>query len=221
MEHTTLIERILDAHDVSFVITGPWGEATHVSVALPDLRSADRSAWGDWGPMYSVCLPTGCAVEVSARASGTREPLREALDLNRLEIESPMLASTRQATPLVMKLPLPRQEVNLLIFYDANAQPVRVELMPITATRETLRAAIVARDTDQLSACGAHPSASASEVERAPHAPAVCIATLSAPRIDAVGWVGCVRSAAGVGLQTTRRLGRPDAGRTAGGVAGL
>ncbi len=131
MTHTDLIERVLEAHEVSLVITGPWGEATHVNVAMPDLRCAPRQVWGDWGPMYTVSLPPDRTIEVSVRTPTDPEITREALDIGKLEIDSPMSAATRRRTPLVVKLPLARRGLGLHVHYDTQGRPAKAEILPI------------------------------------------------------------------------------------------
>ena len=127
MNRTELIERVLETHEISLVVTGPWGETSHVTLRMPDLRRAPRSVWGDWGPMYTVSLPRDRAVEVSVKTGGTRMPTPP-LDLDRLEIDSPRSASVREVTPLVLKLPLPTPGRLLHVFYGTEGRPVRAEL---------------------------------------------------------------------------------------------
>lgn len=131
MESTDPIERVLEAHQITVTIAGPWGETTHLSIAIPDLRTAPRRVWGDWGPMYVISLPPDRPVEVFARPPERPEGSRQRLDLSELEIESPMLAATRRATPLVMKLPLTHKGLLLHVFHDPRGLPARVELTPL------------------------------------------------------------------------------------------
>jgi len=128
MKSTDLIERILQAHDVSLVITDPRGHETHVAVAVPDLTSAPRRVWGDWGPMYAIALPADGTVAVAVGSDQKPARSYEELDARWLEIESPMVATVRAATPLVMNVPLPHRPLVLRVFYDLLARPVRAEV---------------------------------------------------------------------------------------------
>ena len=129
MKNIELIERVLERQEFTVAITGLWGESTRVNVTVPDLRSAPRTVWGDWGPMYIVSIPANQAIEVSVRPStGGVSVIHDQLDVRRLHIDSPMLADVRAVTPLVMKLPLPQDALRLRVFYDAIGQPAKAEL---------------------------------------------------------------------------------------------
>lgn len=130
MQEIPLIERVLEAREVSAVITGPWFDEIQLTLWIPDLRSAPRSLWGDWGPMYSVALDADHRLEVALGGGGSTGTLREVLELSHLAVESPMRAVTRQLTPLVMKVPLPGARGILRIAFDPAGEPESVELEP-------------------------------------------------------------------------------------------
>lgn len=138
MKTTELIERVLERHEFTVAITGPWGERVDVHVVIPDLRSAARSVWGDWGPMYTVSLPPERKPEVSVRLAMARTATREVLELPRLQIDSPMAARTRRVTPLVMKLPISERGVALHVSYDTRGRPASAEVVPLPGASEGL-----------------------------------------------------------------------------------
>ncbi len=127
MESTELIERVLAPQDISSVITDPWGVESRFRIQLPELRSAPRQVWGDWGPMYTVTVPEDRAITLCI-STRTGETLRETVAARQIQIESPMLADERELTPLVMKLPLNRSGLSLHLFYDAEGLPKRAEI---------------------------------------------------------------------------------------------
>lgn len=130
MECTELIDLILQPHEVSAMFSDPLGQETHITVAVPDLRSARRSAWGDWGPMYTVFIPPGRTIHVTTRAAGSSSGSRVALDSSQFEVESPLLASAREITPLIANIPLRNRGSILRIFYDARGRAMRTALVP-------------------------------------------------------------------------------------------
>ena len=134
MKNTNLIERVLEARDFSLIVEGAWGEQRYLHVAIPDLRDAPRHVWGDWGPMYTVSLPHDRSVKVSLRTSSTGAVSREAVAEAHLEVHSPMLASARLQTPLVMKLPLRRQGLLLQICYGVDGKPATAKLSPLSSS---------------------------------------------------------------------------------------
>ena len=146
MPNPELVDRVLEAHEISIVITGRWGQTTRLRVSIPDLRGAPRRAWGDWGPMYTVSIPPDRAIEISVDAPFASAPRVEALDLSKLEIDSPMAGALRDLTPLVMKLPLLKQRLHLHVYYDPRGRPTKAKLVPMTSAvgrRALVDAAIV------------------------------------------------------------------------------
>jgi hypothetical protein len=136
MNTNQLIERVLERQEITVTLTGPWGETTHLDLSIPDLRSAPRSVWGDWGPMYTVSVPSDRRIEVSIRPMGGETARRETLDLDRLQVDSPMFAKVRYETPLVMKLPMPERGVVFHIFYGSDGRPAEAEVVPLSGAGE-------------------------------------------------------------------------------------
>ncbi len=132
MNTNELIERVLERQELTVALTGPWGETAHLELSIPDLRSAPRSVWGDWGPMYTVSVPADRKIEVSIRPDPGQASKRETLDLARLQIDSPMFAKVRWRTPLVMKLPMPERGVEFHLFYDTEGRPAKAEVVPLS-----------------------------------------------------------------------------------------
>ena len=127
MKTNQLIDLILKPHRFSVFITGPWGEKIEITIDIPDLRSCPRNIWGDWGPMYTVFLPPDCRIELLVRTSGKPEGTQKNLELEHIEVQSPMLAAKRSVTPLFMEIPLMRQKMPIRIYYDIQGTAVEAE----------------------------------------------------------------------------------------------
>lgn len=131
MERRDVIERVLTAHEIAVRMTGPWGETSRLRIAMPDLRSAPRRVWGDWGPMYTVSVPPDRTVHLWIWTPGDAAPAHETLRIDRLRIDSPASASTRAITPLVVELPVPRRRLILQVAYDTHGRPAKAALLPL------------------------------------------------------------------------------------------
>ena len=134
MEDKQLIDYVLRQREVFITIPGPWRQKTQLAISIPDLRDAPRRVSGDWGPMYTVSIPPGHPVELAVSAGSDEGQSVERLDIARLQVDSPMLASERRETPLVMKLPVVEQDGLLQLFFDATGTVVRAELHKLSGT---------------------------------------------------------------------------------------
>ncbi|MEZ6186717.1 MAG: hypothetical protein R3F62_17110 [Planctomycetota bacterium] len=130
MNTPELVDLVLRPHEFTLVIAGPWGQQLTLTVEVPDLRAAPRTCWGDWGVNYRIELPSERPIAVWADLGEGRRTRTE-LDLSQLYLESPVLAATRELTPLVMRLPLFEQQVCLHVHYDPQGKAARIELAPL------------------------------------------------------------------------------------------
>ena len=149
MNSTDLIDLVLSGDRVSFVITGPWAQRTTVELALPDLRSARRACWGDWGPMYKVSVPPDRPIGMRVHAPDGGPSIAQTLDLTEVRVESPILASTREQTPLVMTLPLVDHGVCVSIYFDHQGQAVHTEAAPLMTSGAMSGASAITRCISQ------------------------------------------------------------------------
>jgi hypothetical protein len=131
MNDTPLIDLILRPHDIQLVLSDRWGHRSALTVSVPDLRDAPRTAWGDWGPKYTVSVPSDRLLRLTLVAGEPPVGTRHLLDLNRLELESPMLGAVRSLTPLYLDLPLALLGLRLHVFYDLRGRPDRAEVAPL------------------------------------------------------------------------------------------
>lgn len=138
MQDEERLERILRPRSICLPAWGPGAEVTEVRVTLPDLRSAPRSQWGDWGPMYSVQVPAAHALQVELRLPGSQASTRHALALQRIVLESPMAARTRACTPLMMTLPLASPKGALTLYFDPLGEAARAEWTPAASSDAAL-----------------------------------------------------------------------------------
>ncbi len=132
MKSSELMDHVLRAHDISLTIGGPWGHETRLTVTMPDLRSAPRTAGGDWGPHYSVSVPADKPIQATVWAPSGRSVATRDLNLGRLEFECPMLAEVRAATPLVLELPLTELNCRVRVYYGRHGAVLRAECVPVS-----------------------------------------------------------------------------------------
>jgi|GEM_PF-1437731 len=80
------------------------GQVFDVIVTVPDLRSCNVDAWGDWGPMYTCHLVDGQHLRVTYRCRETRRTVSYELQGRMVAVNSPMFASERKQTPLYIEV---------------------------------------------------------------------------------------------------------------------
>lgn len=128
MTNPQLIDTVLAAHTVFVRIVVPWGLGPEIEIQLPDLRSAPRSTAGaDWGPSYRVAISPDCKPRCFVRTGQSTDEHR--IDVAHLDVESPMWASDRRVTPLYIDLPLFEHALCVRVYYDAQGQAHRAELV--------------------------------------------------------------------------------------------
>jgi len=138
MNTITLVEQVLEAHEVTAVLTGPFGDQAHLTVAIPDLRSAPREVWGDWGPMVSVTIPEGLELQATIQRPGQPPTSQEPLEVTEVTLRSPMAASRREVSPFVMTIPLPHLGSSLEVSYGPEGRPCAAELRPLSGAGQGL-----------------------------------------------------------------------------------
>lgn len=156
-----LIDLVLRPQAVTVAISGPWTHGVKVDVSLPDLRSAPRNVWGDWGPMYKISVPSETSIDVVVREGEADEPKQEAIQIDEIHVDSPMIASERVATPLCMKLPLARHGCRLELYFDGEGHVARANLEPLERPLRAMVATVAASAFPPERGGGASPGAQA------------------------------------------------------------
>lgn len=77
---------------------------TNITISIPSLVELECSSGGDWGPMYNFKLNPKELVKVSYLNTETNVKESYSIEEKTLVVESPMLATVREITPLVYRI---------------------------------------------------------------------------------------------------------------------
>ncbi|MEB3204454.1 MAG: hypothetical protein VKP57_07110 [Candidatus Sericytochromatia bacterium] len=112
------IDRILRERELSFVLEDAYGIRGSLDISIPDLRCAPRSLSGEWGPCHTLDVPEESPIVVVARWQGGTPVSAVLAGPRKVQLESPMLASTRARYPLYLDLPLPGTQRRIWVYFD-------------------------------------------------------------------------------------------------------
>lgn len=80
------------------------GNRRETSIRFPELLHNHLDTWGDWGPMHSIRLHPHQQILVRTRCEEGNVEQVSHLRPARVQLESPMRATERERTPLVLDL---------------------------------------------------------------------------------------------------------------------
>ncbi|MEB3237029.1 MAG: hypothetical protein VKO64_05345 [Candidatus Sericytochromatia bacterium] len=139
MKSAQLIDRVLRPRKLDLSLADDSGVVCKVAIRLPDLGTATRNMSGEWGPCYSIDIPLKTAVTVEAKW-GTEAAQRIVLrGPRKLQVESPMLAETRERLPLYIDLPLPGSGRRLWLHFDGHGHLAEASVTRPTETNESTK----------------------------------------------------------------------------------
>lgn len=102
-----------------------------IEVDTPNLSDARFSVWGDWGPMFTFRLTRGQSFDITYRCTKTGRTRNVRVFAPTVELNSPMRASQREASPFVLEFLDVARALRFRAFLDQEGQVARLVVNPM------------------------------------------------------------------------------------------
>lgn len=93
-----------------------------IKLEIPDLSDFEYSAWGDWGPMYTVHASQRAEVRIEYRDLAKGRTSTRFLRPDVLEFKSPMMAAERDRYPLYLELTDPDERIKFHLYFNPEGR---------------------------------------------------------------------------------------------------